>query len=282
MGVGRRAREYYLHLFSRKQPDLNWENPEVRAEVHDMLRWWLDRGVAGFRMDVINLIAKPDSVFDGMGLEHLDQDRLHTWLRALHDEVLAGRDTITVGEMPGATAEQALLLTDAERRELDMVFTFEHVSLDEQNGLKFDVKPLHLPDLKANLAHWQVALADRGWNSLYFCNHDQPRVVSRFGDDGEHRVASAKTIATTLHLLRGTPYVYQGEEIGMTNAPFTLIEDYRDLESLNFHRIATSMGAEEDWVLAGLAAKSRDHARTPMQWDDSRHAGFTSGTPGWP
>jgi oligo-1,6-glucosidase len=287
--------EYYLHLFSRKQPDLNWENPEVRQAVYAMMRWWLDRGVDGFRMDVINLISKathddgtlPDgpsipgtALGDGTPY-FMNGPRIHEFLQEMHREVLAGRDLITVGEMPGSTIDQAVLYTDPARGEVDMVFTFEHMNLDiGRSGIKWDVAPLRLTDLKANLTLWQEGLAATGWNSLYWNNHDQPRAVSRFGDDSpEHRVTSAKTLLTVLHLLRGTPYVYQGEELGMTNAPFAAIEDYRDIESLNYARSALAQGRSTDDVLASLTAKSRDHARTPMQWDGSEHAGFTTGTP---
>ncbi|MDP8910208.1 MAG: alpha-glucosidase [Chloroflexota bacterium] len=281
--------EYYLHLFSRKQPDLNWENPEVPAAVHAMMRWWLDRGVDGFRMDVINMISKDPALPDGEpeaaaladGTPHfLGGPRLHEFLQEMRREVFAQaqQPTLTVGETPGVTVEQARLLTDQRRGELDMVFQFEHVSLD-QRASKWDVKPLDLRDLKASLGRWQAGLADVGWNSLYWNNHDQPRAVSRFGDDGEHRVRSAKLLATILHLHRGTPYVYQGEELGMTNAPFAAIEDFRDIESLNFHAEAVAGGADPEGVLDSLRAMSRDNARTPMQWDDSRHAGFTTGEP---
>lgn len=270
---------YYLHLFSRKQPDLNWENPEVRAAVHRMMNWWLDRGVDGFRMDVINLISKdpalPDRTHHGAG------PRIHEFLQEMHREVFAGRPErlLTVGEMPGVTVEEARLFTDPARAEVDMVFQFEHVGLDHGDG-KFDVRPLNLLDLKASLGRWQDGLGETGWNSLYWNNHDQPRVVSRFGDDGPgHRVRSATMLATVLHLHRGTPYVYQGEELGMTNAPFTSIDDFRDIESLNHYAQAVDGGADPVRVLAGLRAMGRDNARTPMQWDASPHAGFTTGTP---
>jgi oligo-1,6-glucosidase len=283
--------EYYLHLFSRKQPDLNWENPEVRAAVHAMMRWWLDRGVDGFRMDVINFISKDPALPDGIvpeGGVHGDGHahygygpRLHEYLAEMHREVFAGRPErlLTVGEMPGATVEQAVRFTDPARAEVDMVFTFEHVGLDH-GASKWDVKPLRLTDLKASFGRWQAGLADVGWNSLYWNNHDQPRVVSRFGDDGAFRVESATALGTLLHLHRGTPYVYQGEELGMTNAHFTRIEQYRDIESLNRHAEALHYGwVTEDESLAALAAMSRDNARTPVQWDDSTHAGFTTGEP---
>ena len=283
--------EYYLHLFSRKQPDLNWEHPEVRRAVHAMMRWWLDRGVDGFRMDVINFISKDTALPDARsatgaayvdGFEHyVSGPRIHEFLQEVHREVFAGRDGafLTVGEMPGVTVEDARRFTDPARGEVDMVFQFEHVQLD--HGLdKWDVRPLDLRDLKASLGRWQAGLADVGWNSLYWDNHDQPRVVSRFGDDGVHRVESAKMLATVLHLHRGTPYVYQGEELGMANFPFAGIEQFRDIESVNHwaHTVGAGRARAED-VLPAMQAMSRDNARTPVQWDDSPHAGFTTGTP---
>ncbi|WP_330172339.1 alpha-glucosidase [Streptomyces sp. NBC_01498] len=277
-----RSREYYLHLFSRKQPDLNWENPEVRATVHRMMNWWLDRGVDGFRMDVVNLISKDPALADRT--RHGAGPRIHEFLQEMHREVFAGRAgrLLTVGEMPGVTVEEARLFTDPARAEVDMVFQFEHVGLDHGDD-KFDVRPLNPLDLKASLGRWQDALAETGWNSLYWNNHDQPRVVSRFGDDGPaHRVRSATMLATVLHLHRGTPYVYQGEELGMTNAPFTSVDDFRDIESLNHYAEAVAGGADPARVLAGLRARGRDNARTPMQWDASEHAGFTTGTPWLP
>ncbi|MPV36485.1 glycoside hydrolase family 13 protein [Georgenia subflava] len=296
--------EYYLHLFSRKQPDLNWENPEVREAVYKMMRWWVARGVDGFRMDVINLISKdvgedgslPDGAVDpglpaggsrfGDGAPYYaNGPRLQEFLAEMNREVLAagtpdGEVLITVGEMPGVTLELARDVTDPAHRQLDMVFTFEHMGLDHGAGGKWSLQPLHLPDLKANLAAWQEGLADAGWNSLYWNNHDQPRIVSRWGDDSaEHRVTSAKTLGTVLHMLRGTPYVYQGEEIGMTNVGWAEIEDYRDIETLNYYRESVSGGASDGEVMAGIGPVSRDNARTPMQWDNSANAGFTTGTP---
>jgi oligo-1,6-glucosidase len=270
--------EHYLHLFSRKQPDLNWENPEVRAAVHAMMNWWLDRGVDGFRMDVIDLISKPPGLPDGVPVGC--GPRNHEFLQEMHREVFAGRDAelLTVGEMPTVTLEEARLFTDPARRELDMVFQFEHVRLD-RGATKWEHRPLRLTDLKASFGRWQAGLADVGWNSLYWNNHDQPRVVSRFGDDGAHRVRAAKMLGTVLHLHRGTPYVYQGEELGMTNAPFAGIEDFRDIESLNHYAEAVGHGADPEAVLADLRRASRDNARTPMQWDAGEHAGFTTGTP---
>ncbi len=281
--------EYYLHLFSRKQPDLNWENPEVREAVYAMMRWWLDRGVDGFRMDVINMISKDPALPDGHVLDgpygdgsphFLGGPRIHEFLREMHREVFAGREDrlLTVGEMPGVTLDEARLFTDPARGEIDMVFQFEHVQLD-QGASKFDIRPLRLVDLKTSLNRWQVGLADVGWNSLYWNNHDQPRAVSRFGDDGEHRVQAAKMLGTILHLHRGTPYLYQGEELGMTNAPLHRLEDFRDIESLNYHAQALALGDPPEHVMAGLRAMGRDNARTPMQWDASEHAGFTTGTP---
>jgi oligo-1,6-glucosidase len=290
-----RSGEYYLHIFSQKQPDLNWENPEVRRAIYDMMNWWVVRGVDGFRMDVINLISK-HQLADGVPaagrtrvpsfLFTANGPRLDEFLAEMNAEVgLDARNLLTVGEMPGSTIETARRATDPANHELNMVFTFEHVSLDSVPGGsgKWDLVPLSLPALKKNLNEWQVALADVGWNSLYWDNHDQPRAVSRYGDDSpEHRVNSAKTLATVQHMHKGTPYVYQGEELGMTNTYFTAIEQYRDIESLNYHAAALSLGMEVEAVLHSLSVKSRDNARTPMQWDDTSHAGFTEGIPWLP
>src|SRR5215207_7977597 len=231
--------QYYLLLFSRKQPDLNWENPEVRQAVYSMMRWWLDRGL------------------DGDGTPHfVDGPRILEFLQEMHRAVFAGREgLITVGEMPSVTVEEAKLYTDPVRRELDMVFQFEHVQVDH-GETRWAVRPLRLRDLKASLGRWQAGLAEVGWNSLYWNNHDQPRVVSRFGDDGAHRVRAAKMLGTVLHLHRGTPYVYQGEELGMTNAPFAGIEDFRDIESLNHYAEAVGHGADPEAVLADLRRSS--------------------------
>ena len=263
--------EFYLHIFSRKQPDLNWENPEVREAVYAMMRRWVERGVDGFRMDVIELISKDTVLRDGVPADGRDLafpvgvafgPRLDEYLAEMNREVgIADEHLLTVGEMGMATIEQARHVTDPDRRELDMLFSFEHVWQDQVPGAsKFDLRPLHLPDLKAVFERWQTGLADTGWNSLYWDNHDQPRVVSRFGDDSdEHRATSAKTLATVLHLHRGTPYVYQGEELGMTNAGFTAIEQYADLESLNWAREARARGVPED---AGAALAWRSRAAT--------------------
>jgi oligo-1,6-glucosidase len=286
-----RTEQYYLHIFSPKQCDLNWENPEVRQAIYSMMRWWLDRGVDGFRMDVINFISKnpalPDSLprpgsLYGQGEEHFAcGPRNHEFLQEMYREVFAGRErrVLTVGEMPGVILAEAALFTDPQCHELDMVFQFEHVSLDFGDH-RYEQRELSLPALKASLADWQRGLAERGWNSLYWGNHDQPRAVSRFGDDGEYRVASAKTLATVLHLHRGTPYVFQGDELGMTNAPFTTAGDYRDIEAVNFYAEAVRRGdVDLPALIAAMGRMSRDHARTPMQWDASPGAGFTTGTP---
>jgi len=282
--------EYYLHLFSKKQPDLNWENSDVRVAIYEMMRWWLARGVDGFRMDVINFISKVPGLPDGKvrpGEEHGDGTpyfysgpRIHEFLSEMHEQVFAHHDgeLLVVGEMPGVTVEDAVLFTDPAREEVDMVFQFEHMEVDSGHG-KYDVIPFSLPALKSSLGRWQYGLADRGWNSLYWNNHDQPRVVSRFGDDEEFRSRSAKMLGTVLHMHRGTPYVYQGEELAMTNTVLESIEDFRDIEARSYYANATASGRPSTEVLAALSFKSRDNARTPMQWDSSPQAGFTSGSP---
>ena len=285
--------EYYLHLFSRKQPDLNWENPQVRQAVYAMMRWWLDRGVDGFRMDVINMISKSLPLRDGAPIGagpwgdgtpyFICGPRIHEFLQEMHREVFGGRGDklLTVGEMPAVTVEEAVLFTDPARREVDMVFQFEHVGLDH-GAHKWDRRPLRLVEVKESLGRWQQGLAEVGWNSLYWNNHDQPRAVSRFGDDGEFRVESAKLLATVLHLHRGTPYVYQGEELGMTNVPFEDAGSFRDIESVNYYQAATGQGLLVEEVLDALRLGSRDNARSPVQWDGSPHAGFTTGEPWFP
>lgn len=284
--------QYYLHLFSPKQPDLNWDNPAVRSEIYRMMNWWLDRGVDGFRMDVISFISKPEGLPDGVDAGSGWGDgmalygsgpRIHEYLQEMHREVFEGRpeDVLTVGEMVDVTPELARLYTDPSRRELDMVFHFHHVGLDHGPGGKFTPGQLDLVALKEVLARWQDELADVGWNSLYWNNHDQPRVVSRFGDDGRYWYESATALATVLHLLRGTPYIYQGEEIGMTNMPFESIDELRDVESLNYYREAIDDRdlSNAAAVLRAIATASRDNARTPMQWDASPGAGFSAGEP---
>ncbi|TIH33327.1 glycoside hydrolase family 13 protein [Subtercola vilae] len=284
--------QYYLHLFAVQQPDLNWENPDVRAAVYAMMNWWLDRGVDGFRMDVINFISKHldlpeapvapgETLADGAPF-FISGPRIHEFLHEMNEKVFAGRDAqfITVGEMPGVTIDDARQFTDPQSAEIDMVFQFEHVGLDHGPGGKFDPQPLDLVALKHSLARWQEGLGTVGWNSLYLDNHDQPRLVSRFGDDGEYRYESATLWATALHLHRGTPYIYQGEEIGMTNVPFESISDYRDVETLNHYLEATGeRGASAESVMPGIRSSSRDNARTPVQWNDGPQAGFTTGEP---
>lgn len=287
--------QFYLHLFDRKQPDLNWDNPEVRKAVQDMMVWWLDRGVDGFRMDVINFISKVDGLPDARPVpwqrhvvafdKFADGPHVHEYLAELTREVFGGRDGeyLTVGEMPGVTTDAARLYTDPARGELDMVFQFEHMGVDQGPTGKFEYRELDLVLLKDIMHRWQAALADVGWNSLYWNNHDQPRVVSRFGDDDpEYWAASAKTLATVLHGMRGTPFIYQGEELGMTNYPFRYPQDHRDLEAVNYFNGVVAQGGDSAGALAGLARMSRDNARTPMQWDAGRNAGFSAGEPWLP
>jgi oligo-1,6-glucosidase len=282
--------EYYLHLFSKKQPDLNWENPKVRREVYDMMKFWLDKGVDGFRMDVINMISKTPGLPDGEPQEgkkyvsgskyFMNGPRVHEFLQEMNREVLSKYDIMTVGETPGVTPREGILYTDPSRHELNMVFQFEHVDLDSGPGGKWDIRPWSLADLKKTMTKWQKELEGKGWNSLYLNNHDQPRAVSRFGDDGKYRVESAKMLATFLHMMQGTPYIYQGEEIGMTNVRFPSIEDYRDIETLNMYKERVEeYGEDPQEVMEKIYYKGRDNARTPMQWDDSENAGFTTGTP---
>ncbi|USK45868.1 glycoside hydrolase family 13 protein [Cytobacillus oceanisediminis] len=281
--------EYYLHLFSKKQPDLNWDNPKLRNEIYDMMTWWLEKGIDGFRMDVVNFISKveglpddepkPGKKYASGSKYYRNGPRIHEYLREMNEKALAKFNVMTVGEMPGVTPEWARQYTGESRNELNMVFQFEHVSLDNGPNGKWDLKPLDLCDLKLNLTKWQNELDKAGWNSLYFNNHDQPRSVSRFGNDGEYREKSAKMLATLLHMMKGTPYVYQGEEIGMTNVCFSSIEEYRDIETLNFYKEALNDGWTEDKALESIYAKGRDNARTPMQWDSSEHGGFSDGTP---
>ena len=289
--------EYYLHMFSKKQPDLNWENPQLRKEVYALMRFWLDRGVDGFRMDVINMISKPWNADGSLPQAPVVREgflqpgfaltcngpRLLAFLREMRTQVLDHYDTITVGEAPLATIEQGRDITNADSGALNMLFQFEHMDLDSVGGHingKWALKPLHLPDLKATMMRWQDALEGQGWNSLYLCNHDQPRPVSRFGDDRRYRVESAKMLGTFLHGLQGTPYVYQGEELGMTNVRFPSIDDYQDIEIRNMYRVAVEeRGQPPEDVIRSIWAKGRDNARTPMQWNAGPNAGFTTGRP---
>ncbi len=267
--------EYYLHLFSRRQPDLNWENPKVRRELYDMMNWWLDRGIAGFRMDVIDYIGKQvdqELVKDG--------PHLHDYLQEMNRETFGGRNFLTVGEAWSATPGSALLYTGRDRNELSMVFQFEHVTQqwDEVYG-KWRSKPFDLVKLKSVLSKWQYALSEDGWNSLFWGNHDLPRAVSKYGDSTGYPSESAKMLATVLHLLKGTPFIYQGEEIGMTNVPFTKIDQYRDIETLNMHRLHMEAGLSPEEFIKGANDNARDNARTPMQWSAAPHGGFSSGVP---
>ncbi|NMF98184.1 alpha-glucosidase [Aromatoleum toluolicum] len=267
--------EYYFHLFSKRQPDLNWANPKVQREVHRMMNWWLDRGIGGFRMDVIDLIGK--DVDAGVTT---NGPRLHALLREMNAATFGERDVLTVGEAWSATPEIAKLYSDPLRRELSMVFQFEHITIthDPVEG-KWKPRAFDLREFKKVITKWQTALADTGWNSLFWNNHDLPRAVSKYGDPGRYRVESAKMLATALHFLKGTPYVYQGEEIGMTNVRFDSIADYQDIESLNLYRERTAAGVPHAAMMEGIYANGRDNARTPMQWDDTVNAGFTAGTP---
>jgi oligo-1,6-glucosidase len=255
-----------------------------------MMKFWLDKGVDGFRMDVINMISKVPGLPDGEPQKgkkyasgsryYMNGPRVHEFLQEMNREVLSKYDIMTVGETPGVTPKEGILYTDPSRHELNMVFQFEHVGLDSGPGGKWDIRPWSLADLKKTMTKWQKELEGRGWNSLYLNNHDQPRAVSRFGDDGKYRVESAKMLATFLHMMQGTPYIYQGEEIGMTNVRFPSIEDYRDIETLNMYKEhVEEYGEDPQKVMEKIYYKGRDNARTPMQWDDSGHAGFTTGTP---
>lgn len=284
------SNEYYLHIFSKKQPDLNWENPKVRSEVFDTMKFWLEKGIDGFRMDVINFISKVPSLPDAPALEgkkyasgadfYMNGPKIHEYLQEMNQQVLSKYDLITVGEMPGITVEQAKLYTGEGRNELNMVFQFEHVDLDSGPTGKWDLKQLQLSDLKASFTKWQKGLEQVGWNSLYLNNHDQPRMVSRFGNDDEYWLESAKMLATFLHFLQGTPYIYQGEELGMTNVRFPTIDDYKDIETLNMYNEKISEDKENlSQIMNSIYAKGRDNARTPMQWSSGPNAGFTSGTP---
>ena len=279
---------YYLHLFSVKQPDLNWENPKVRNEVYDMMTRWCEKGIDGFRMDVISLISKPVGypdakvvgLYGDMGI-CANGPKVHDYLKEMNERVLSKFDIMTVGETAGVTLEEARKYANTDGSELNMVFQFEHTDLDGGERFKWDTKPMPLVPLKENLSKWQKGLEDVAWNSLYFCNHDQPRIVSRLGDESDaYRELSAKCIATCLHMMQGTPYIYQGEELGMTNTVFNSVDDFRDLESINAYRELIESGLfTKDDMFPKIAHKSRDNARTPMPWDASENAGFTKGTP---
>lgn len=283
--------EYYLHLFSRKQPDLNWENPQVRTAVYDMMHWWLQKGIDGFRMDVINMISKapglpdvPATTTDSYqfgGAHFINGPRLMEFLREMKQNVLSHYDILTVGETPLVTTQNGIEITHEETGVLNMLFQFEHMDIDADkggDGARRSIRSWSLLELKQIMSRWQKDLEGKGWNSIYLSNHDQPRAVSRFGNDGRYRTESAKLLATFTHMLQGTPFIYQGEEIGMTNVAFDAIEDYRDIETLNLYRELTGeKGIDPQPVMSLLHAKSRDNARTPMQWDDGPNGGFSSG-----
>ena len=282
---------YFLHLFSKKQPDLNWDNPKVRDRVFDMMNWWCEKGIDGFRMDVISLISKPEGLPDGVPGENGYADsgcangpHVHEYLKEMNKKVLSHYNLITVGEASGVTLEEAKKYASADGSELNMVFQFEHVGSGPEGNNRFgkwDSHKMSLPVWKKILSKWQTGLEGKAWNSLFLANHDQPRSVSWFGNDSaEYREISAKMLATCLHMMQGTPYVYQGEELGMCNAYFDKLEDYRDIESLNAYKELTeTCGVSHEEMMGYLKRISRDNARTPMQWDDSANAGFTTGTP---
>ncbi|AXV21728.1 MULTISPECIES: alpha,alpha-phosphotrehalase [Aeromonas] len=275
--------QYYLHLFAREQADLNWENPAVRAEVKNIIHFWAKKGVDGFRLDVINLISKDqafpnDEIGDGRRF-YTDGPRIHEFLQDVSRDVFAPVGAMTVGEMSSTSLEHCQRYGALDGSELSMVFNFHHLKVDYPNGDKWTKAPFDFLELKRIFNHWQSGMHGKGWSALFWCNHDQPRIVSRFGDEGEHRVVAAKMLASTLHGLQGTPYIYQGEEIGMTNPGYQHIDDYQDVESRNIFAIKQAEGMSEAEILAILGAKSRDNSRTPMQWSAAANAGFTSGMP---
>ncbi|MFM5302369.1 alpha,alpha-phosphotrehalase [Aeromonas caviae] len=275
--------QYYLHLFAREQADLNWENPAVRAEVKKIIHFWAKKGVDGFRLDVINLISKDqafpdDEVGDGRRF-YTDGPRIHEFLQDVSRDVFAPVGAMTVGEMSSTSLEHCQRYGALDGSELSMVFNFHHLKVDYPGGDKWTKAPFDFLELKRIFNHWQSGMHGKGWSALFWCNHDQPRIASRFGDEGEHRVVAAKMLASTLHSLQGTPYIYQGEEIGMTNPGYQRIDDYQDVESRNIFAIKQAEGMSEAEILAILGAKSRDNSRTPMQWSAASNAGFTSGTP---
>lgn len=281
---------YFLHLFSKKQPDLNWDNPAVRQDVFDMMNWWLKKGVDGFRMDVISLISKEPGLPDkepginGYATFNVSANgpHVHEYLQEMRQKALNNADTITVGECSGVTLEEAKKYARSDEKELNMVFQFEHMDVDsDEKAGKWTTRKMDLRDLKKILTRWQKGLQDIAWNSLYWENHDQPRSVSRFGNDSdEYREISAKMLATCIHMMQGTPYVYQGEELGMTNCPFNTLDNFRDLESINaFHELTEQGKMTKEDMMAAIGYKGRDNARTPMQWDDSAYAGFSTANP---
>ncbi|MEC0182421.1 alpha-glucosidase [Paenibacillus peoriae] len=267
--------QYYLHFYSKEQPDLNWENEKMRNSIWDIMNFWIDKGIGGFRMDVIDLIGKdPDKQIKENG------PKLHEYLQEMNQKTFGNKDLLTVGETWGATTENGKLYSDPKNKELSMIFQFEHMQLDKIPGKqRWDLKKLELDELKQVLSKWQYALDKDGWNSLFWNNHDLPRIVSRWGNDCDYRVESAKMLATLLHGMKGTPYIYQGEEIGMTNAGFDSIEDYIDIETRNIYKERIAIGVKEKEIMKALYMKARDNARTPMHWSNSQNAGFTTGLP---
>lgn len=281
---------YFLHLFSPKQPDLNWDNEKVRNEVFAMMDWWCQKGIDGFRMDVISMISKVeglpdgevgDNGYGGFGPFVQNGPHVHEYLQEMNQKVLSKYDLLTVGECSGVTVEEAKKYASSDGKELSMVFQFEHMDLDGGETFKWNDRKISLTELKKVMSKWQTELEGKAWNSLYWCNHDQPRMLSRLGNDSkEYREISAKMLATCLHMMQGTPYVYQGEELGMTNVPFRTLEDFRDIESINAYNELVGSGVfDSETMMKYLRYKGRDNARTPIQWDDSENAGFTTGTP---
>ncbi|EJQ54504.1 alpha,alpha-phosphotrehalase [Bacillus cereus BAG6X1-2] len=280
--------QYFLHLFDETQADLNWENEKLREEVYDMMRFWLDKGVKGFRLDVINLISKDQRFLSDEGSTatsdgrkyYTDGPRVHEYLQEMNRNVFEGKDVITVGEMSSTTIDNCIKYSNPERNELSMTFSFHHLKVDYPNGDKWTKADFDFIKLKEIMSSWQIEMQKGGgWNALFWCNHDQPRIVSRFGNDGKYRNESAKMLATAMHMLQGTPYIYQGEEIGMTNPNFNSIEQYRDVESLNIHDIKQEEGLSKEEIIGILKQKSRDNSRTPMQWNEEENSGFTTSIP---
>ncbi|MED1436252.1 alpha,alpha-phosphotrehalase [Bacillus mycoides] len=283
-----KTEQYFLHLFDETQADLNWENKKLREEVYDMMRFWLDKGVTGFRLDVINLISKDQQFLNDDGSMatsdgrkyYTDGPRVHEYLQEMNRNVFEGKDVITVGEMSSTTIDNCIKYSNPERNELSMTFSFHHLKVDYPNGDKWTKANFDFIKLKEIMSNWQIEMQKGGgWNALFWCNHDQPRIVSRFGDDGKYRNESAKMLATAMHMLQGTPYIYQGEEIGMTNPKFESIEQYRDVESLNIYDIKLEEGLSKEEIIGILKQKSRDNSRTPMQWNEEVNSGFTTSTP---
>ncbi|RKF43770.1 alpha,alpha-phosphotrehalase [Bacillus wiedmannii] len=283
-----KTEQYFLHLFDETQADLNWENEKLREEVYDMMRFWLDKGVTGFRLDVINLISKDQQFLNDDGSTatsdgrkyYTDGPRVHEYLQEMNRNVFEGKDVITVGEMSSTTIDNCIKYSNPERNELSMTFSFHHLKVDYPNGDKWTKADFDFIKLKEIMSNWQIEMQKGGgWNALFWCNHDQPRIVSRFGDDRKYRNESAKMLATAMHMLQGTPYIYQGEEIGMTNPKFESIEQYRDVESLNIYDIKREEGLSKEAIIGILKQKSRDNSRTPMQWNEEMNSGFTTSTP---